>query len=86
MNQRDNQGGLSALQCLWRNEHSCENVSRGILNRKALNEGCLLCHDAILTRRMHMDHIKMMIYGIIGIGAVVGFMALVSQLLGITRE
>lgn len=33
-----------------------------------------------------MDHIKIMIYGFIGIGVVVGVTALLTHLLGIARQ
>lgn len=36
-------------------------------------------------KEVHMDHIKMLIYGFIGIGVVVSVIALLVKMLGIAR-
>lgn len=38
------------------------------------------------NREVHMDHIKILIYGFIGVGVVVGITALLTHLLGIARQ
>jgi hypothetical protein len=37
-------------------------------------------------KEVHMDHIKLMIYGVIGIGVLVAIVAMLTQMLGIARQ